>query len=69
MSIDDINLPITKEEKEINELQNEVNELSKTITKERIEEILPELQEKSLKLKNKIDTFRDAWYPKNPEEN
>lgn len=69
INIDDINLPITEEEKEINELRLEINELSKVIENEKIQEKLPELSKKYSELEKQVNNLRDLWYPKNPTDN
>ena len=69
MNSNQFDLPITDEEKEINVLQQEVNQLSKKIIEEGAEGKIKELQASFEKLLKEIDKKRDLWYPKNPSDN
>ncbi|MFA7285869.1 MAG: hypothetical protein WC011_03410 [Candidatus Paceibacterota bacterium] len=65
----DINLPITNEEKEIKTLEQEVSELEKIIINENILTKLPILKKQSAEIEKKINSLRDLWYPAKPIDN
>lgn len=68
MSLDKFDSPVTEEEKEINLLQSEVNELWEKIKEEKMQEQYKILEEKYFKLDKEISSSID-FYTKNPSDN